>query len=139
MIAVEAMVILAAVLDGPARANAEAWRRRDPRWLAPPLWRSEVRNAMATMCRRERLTPEVALKTFRVAERLIAEGTYEVESDHVLRLAFASGCTAYDCEYVALAEARGVKLLTADQQVLAAFPTIAVPFDDTESSSDRLT
>lgn len=133
MIAVDAMVIMAAILDGPARANAEAWRRRDPRWVAPPLWRSEVRNAMATMVRKGRLTPDVALKTFRVAERLMAEGTYEVEADHVLRLAFASGCTAYDCEYVAIAEARGVTLLTGDRQVLAAFPTIAVTFGSTVS------
>lgn len=84
---------------------------------------------MATMCRKGRLAPDVALKTIRVAERLMAEGTYDVESDHVLRLAIASGCTAYDCEYVALAEERGVKLLTADRQLLAAFPAIAVPFD----------
>lgn len=63
------------------------------------------------------------------AELLMAEGTLEVESGHVLRLANSSGCTAYDCSYVAVAEAIGVKLLTDDRQVLAAFPGIAVPFE----------
>lgn len=129
MIAVDAMVIVAAILDGDARSFAEAWRRRDPRWMAPPLWRSEVRNVLTSCVRRQRLTADAAHEAMDLAELLMADGTSEVESGHVLRLAHASGCTAYDCEYVAVAEALGVQLLTADRQVLAAFPRVAVPFE----------
>lgn len=39
----------------------------------------------------------------------------------------AHGLTAYDSAYVALAEARGVPLLTDDQQVLYLAPDLALP------------
>lgn len=38
-----------------------------------------------------------------------------------------SNCSAYDCEFVALAMALGVKLMTMDAKLLKAFPTLAVP------------
>lgn len=85
---------------------------------------------MLTSCaRRQRLTVDTAYEAMVLAELLMTDGMSEVESAHVLRLAHTSGCTAYDCEYVAVAEALGVQLLTADRQVLAAFPGIAVPFE----------
>ena len=39
-----------------------------------------------------------------------------------LRLSRDSGASAYDCEYVALAEHLGVVLVTADSKLLKAFP-----------------
>jgi predicted nucleic acid-binding protein len=43
-----------------------------------------------------------------------------------LQLAAESGCSAYDCEFVALARDLEVPLVTADRQLLAAFPSTAV-------------
>lgn len=37
----------------------------------------------------------------------------------------ASGCTAYDCEFVVLAKDLDVKLITLDRAVLKAFPDVA--------------
>jgi predicted nucleic acid-binding protein len=51
-----------------------------------------------------------------------------VDSRAVLRLAMQSRCSAYDCEYVAVAEAAGVPLVTNDRQILKEFPSIARPF-----------
>jgi predicted nucleic acid-binding protein len=45
---------------------------------------------------------------------------------HVLQLAAASRCTAYDCEYVALAYALDVPLVTVDRQILSHFPERAI-------------
>lgn len=44
----------------------------------------------------------------------------------VLELAMRSGCTAYDCEFVAVAKELEATLVTSDRQVLAAFPETAV-------------
>ena len=60
----------------------------------------------------------------------LAVTTRDVKPAHVLELASDSRCSAYDCEYVALARALGVRLVTADQQILEAFPTIATSLAD---------
>ena len=44
----------------------------------------------------------------------------------MLELTLASSCTAYDCEFVALAKELGVKLVTSDRQILAQFPETAI-------------
>ena len=61
------------------------------------------------------------------AEMLMADNEQDVDSDQVLELAAASGCTAYDCEFVALAEQLDVPLITSDKKLIAAFPDVAVP------------
>jgi predicted nucleic acid-binding protein len=50
-----------------------------------------------------------------------------VESAHVLSLANRSGCSAYDCEFVALAEDLGTRLVSNDNAVLRAFPAVSTP------------
>ena len=44
-------------------------------------------------------------------------------------LAAASTCSAYDCEFVALAQNLGAPLVTVDRQILSQFPEIAVSLD----------
>lgn len=48
----------------------------------------------------------------------------------VLHLAGASGRSAYDCEFVALAEALGVRLVTADRELTRSFPDRAISLED---------
>ena len=55
---------------------------------------------------------------------------YDVDSYAVLRLAESSGCSAYDCEYVALAKELRVRLVTLDKQVLGAFPETSSALDE---------
>jgi predicted nucleic acid-binding protein len=54
---------------------------------------------------------------------------YEVSSLYVLELAAKSTCSAYDCEFVALAEDLQVPLVTVDKQILEQFPMRAVSLD----------
>ena len=44
----------------------------------------------------------------------------------VLNLVSGSGCTTYGCEFLAVASEHGVRLVGADQQLLSAFPAIAI-------------
>jgi predicted nucleic acid-binding protein len=50
-----------------------------------------------------------------------------VNSLDVLRLVQQSKCSAYDCEFVALARSLNVPLITMDKQILKDFPTTAKP------------
>jgi len=54
---------------------------------------------------------------------------YSVPTERIIKLVLASDCSAYDCEYVALAQDLGVSLVTADKQILRAFPKIAVSME----------
>ena len=99
--------------------------RADPDWAAPLLWRSEFRNVLAGYLRRGALTLDQACRIQDETEDLMRGTEYEVDSVSVLRLLPDCGCSAYDCEYVALATKLGVSLVTRDKQVLRAFPGVA--------------
>ena len=63
-----------------------------------------------------------AAAIYQRAEELVGAEEYEVETAHVLRLCADSKCSAYDCEYIALAEFLGIKLVTNDAKLTKAFP-----------------
>ena len=60
------------------------------------------------------------------AEDLLADAEFEVDSAAVLELVRDSDCSAYDCEFVALAVKLDTKLVTVDKKLLMAFPDRAV-------------
>jgi predicted nucleic acid-binding protein len=60
------------------------------------------------------------------AESLMDGFEFDVHSRDVLTLVRDSDCSAYDCEFVALAERLGTQLVTMDKKVLKAFPQRAV-------------
>lgn len=126
MIVADANLVVYLFVAGPHTPDAEAVFRRDPRWAVPLLWRSEVRNALTGLVRADRLVFEDAVGVIANAERLLTGTEYAVPSLQVLLRVQASGCSAYDCEYVVLAENLGVPLVTTDRAVLRAFPDRAV-------------
>mgnify|MGYP005821918079 CR=1 FL=1 len=127
MIVVDTNIIAYLHLSGEFTDRAEALLQTDPEWVAPVLWRSELRNLLAGYMRRKTLTFEQAREIQAEAEDLMAGGEHEVDSQHVLELVRDSECSAYDCEFAALAIRLGVKLVTADSKLLKAFPKLAQP------------
>ena len=126
MIVVDTNVIAYLYLPGSHTAKAEALLGQDAAWAAPLLWRSEFRNILSGYMRRKDLTFEQALRLQAEAENLLAGGEHDVDSQRVLELARDSDCSACDCEFVALAQQLGAKLVTMDTKVLKAFPKHAV-------------
>jgi predicted nucleic acid-binding protein len=57
---------------------------------------------------------------------MMPSGRHRFCSQRVLDLVRDSACTAYDCEFVALAFQLGVNLLTMDKKLLREFPGCAV-------------
>jgi len=76
--------------------------------------------------RRGVLSFEQATNLQREAESLLLGNEFEVESRAVFELVLDSDCSAYDCEFVALALKLDIKLVTMDKQLLRAFPRRAV-------------
>lgn len=126
MIVVDSNVLAYLYLPGKYTAVAEALMEHDPDWAAPILWRNEFRNILAGFMRRGKLTFEQANALQSEAEDLLRGAEYEVDSRSILELVRDSECSAYDCEFVALAMKLGTKLVTKDDKVLRSFPSIAV-------------
>lgn len=126
MIVADTNLIAYLLIDGDQTALAARVLEKDPVWIAPLLWRSELRNVLCRTVRLEHISLQHALHVMGTAERLLRENEFCVSSDAVLPLARRSGCSAYDCEFVALARQTGAPLVTADRKVLAAFPGVAL-------------
>ena len=122
MIVVDSNVLAYLYLPGDFTVAAEALLTGDSEWTAPLLWRSEFRNILAGYMRRKSLSFEQAAALQAEAEELLAGSEYEVDSLSVLELVRDSACSAYDCEFIALAEKLDVKLVTMDTKLLKAFP-----------------
>jgi predicted nucleic acid-binding protein len=126
VIVVDSNVIAYLYLPGEHTARAEALFEQDCVWTAPPLWKSEFRNILAGYMRRKMLTFEAAHDLQREAESLLSGAEREADSRLILQLVQSSDCSAYDCEFAALAMTLGVKLVTMDAKLLKSFPGCAV-------------
>ena len=127
MIVVDSNVLAYLYLPGEYTPAAEALLERDPDWASPILWRSEFRNILGGYVRRKDISFEQAVSLQLEAESLLAGCEFEVESREVLELVRDSDCSAYDCEFIALAMKLGTKLFTMDKKLLRAFPNCALP------------
>lgn len=127
MIVVDTNVLAYLWLPGDRTQAAERLLKRDPDWNAPLLWRSEFRNVLAGCLRRGDLSLETALQIADGAERQMNGREFAVPSAQVLARAHESDCSAYDCEFVALADELGVSLITSDDKLLKSFPGLTRP------------
>jgi predicted nucleic acid-binding protein len=127
VIVVDTNILAYLYLPGEFTTAVEALMRREPEWAAPPLWRSEFRNILAGYMRRGALGFEQACSLQSEAEALLDGFEFEVSSREVMALVRDSDCSAYDCEFVAVAKRLDANLVTMDKKLLKAFPRLAVP------------
>ena len=105
-------------------------RRRDADWIAPVLWRSEMRSVLRQHLAQGTLGFADAVWVAEKAEAMMRERKYAVRSADVLKLARRTGHSSYDCEYVTLAEAEGLRLVTGDRKLVRLFPNTAILLED---------
>ena len=127
MIVVDTNIIGYLFLASSHSRLAEQALLKDANWAAPLLWRSEFRNVLTLYIRKHWLSLEAGQQIMTEALGLMEDQEYEVDSEQVLKLVTASNCSAYDCEFVALAQELGILLVTVDKQLLSDFPKVAIP------------
>jgi len=126
VIVVDTNVIHYCWVRGENTKIAQAVRQQDPEWHVPILWRSELRNVLTAYLRRGMLTREQIVGILSAADQALAEREHIILDALVLDVVASSTLTAYDAEFVALATALSVPLVTADKGVLKAFPERAL-------------
>jgi len=129
VIVVDTNVIHYCWVRGQNTEIAQAVWQKDPEWHAPILWRSELRNVLTAYLRRGLLTRAQIVEILSVADQALAEREHVIPDDLVLDVVASSTLTAYDAEFVALATALSVQLVTADKGVLRAFPERALTME----------
>ncbi|RKZ54829.1 MAG: VapC toxin family PIN domain ribonuclease [Candidatus Parabeggiatoa sp. nov. 3] len=129
MIVADSNTILYFLIPGQYTEQAKAVFKKDCQWVAPPLWRSEFCNVLALYLRQGLLTLEQAKQLIQKAIFLMQGAEHEVDLSEVLTLSSISGCSAYDCEFVALAKKLNVLMVTTDRKLLKAFPSETISMD----------
>jgi predicted nucleic acid-binding protein len=130
VIVVDVNLVAYLLIEGVHTEASQSVLARDPEWAAPLLWRSEWRNVLAGYLRRGQLDLPEVMERLALAEALLRGREFAVEGERVMELVQRSALSAYDCEYVAVADQLGVPLVTNDARLVAAFPGRVVALDD---------
>lgn len=129
MIVADTNLIVYLFITGDKTVLAQEVLAKDPHWIVPPLWQSEFRNVIAGYIRRG--------MTLTQAKQIMADAVLTLEnrqvlpsSEKIMDLISESNCTAYDCEFIALAQQLNTLLVTADRQLLNQFPNSTMSLEE---------
>jgi predicted nucleic acid-binding protein len=114
VIVVDAHVVVYSVVESEDSASARRVALKDPKWLVPPLWRYEVTSALASFVRNRVMTRDDAVRALAEAAELVAGRESPVDQARALRAALDFGISAYDAQYIALAQERAIACVTSD-------------------------
>jgi predicted nucleic acid-binding protein len=130
MIVADSNLIAYLLIPGDKSALADEVLRKDADWAVPLICRSEVRNILALYMRHEGMSLSQARRTMEKAEALWLNREFAVPSDEVLELTFHHNVTAYDGEFIVLANHLSVPFVTFDRPVRKAFPNLALAAEE---------
>jgi len=126
MIVIDTNVIAYLFMNGEFTQNAERLLKSDSQWCAPLLWRSEFRSILALYMRKKLLSLNQSYEIMGEAQKILKGNEYSVDSIAVLEKVNKCKLSAYDLEFVTLAESLKVKLITLDKKIINEFPKAAV-------------
>jgi predicted nucleic acid-binding protein len=129
MIVADTNLIVYLFITGDQTSLAQKVLHKDSQWIVPPLWQSEFRNVLAAHMRRG-MTLSQARQIMEDALETLKDRQIIPSHEKILELILESDCTAYDCEFAALARQLSVQLVTADKQLLEQFPDFAISLEE---------
>ena len=102
----------------------DRWQRSSERLISPPVFRSDIANALHQRVRRREISPVDAAEMLDTLISLVATDEPSVLYDRALALAGGLGQIAiHDSLYLALAELWGCEMWTADRRFAKASRT----------------
>lgn len=125
MIVVDANIIAYLLIRGEHSESVDELQKSDEVWIAPGLWLDEFLNILCTYERNKQLTAQQSVSILQDALILMDGNSYDLPPERVLSVARRTGCSAYDSQYIALAEDLGTMLYTFDKRILRACKELA--------------
>ncbi len=129
MIVADTNLIVYLFITGDQTSLAQEVLEKDPHWIVPPLWQSEFRNVLAGYIRRGMKIAR-ANEIMKDAMLTLENRQVTPSSEKIFDLISKSDCTAYDCEFIALAQQLNIVLVTADKQLQMRFPDSAISLEE---------
>lgn len=126
MIVVDTNVVAYAYIEGSKTALAQKVHGKDPVWGLPEIWLHEFLNVLASYVLQGGLAAEEAFRIWRSASSSLAIHTRRIDMADALRLAVSTPVSGYDAQFVSLAHALGVPLVTEDKELLKNFPSTSI-------------
>jgi len=130
MIVADSNLIAYLLIPGDNSSLADEVFLKDTDWAVPLLCKSELRNILTLYMRHEGMSLRQAQMTMEKAEALWRNREYAVPSDAVLEMTSQHRISAYDGEFVVLAQHFGVPFVTFDKPLRKTFPNIAITAED---------
>jgi len=122
MIVVDVNIVAYLLIEGEKTDLARAFWERENDWHLPQLWIHEFLNLLATSERAGHLKLTRCLEVLGAAWTLFDSKTHLVDPRETLRVASRYRLTAYDAQYVALAQSMQTLLISEDGKLRRAVP-----------------
>jgi len=126
VIVVDANIIAQMTFPGQFSTEVNALHEKNPEWVAPAVWKVDFLNILALYFRKGVIDQGQASTALDVAERLIGSREHTVDAKEILQCIVASPCSAYDGEFVVLAQKLGTKVITYNRKLIQQFPDLAL-------------
>jgi predicted nucleic acid-binding protein len=130
MVVVDVNVLAYSLIAGDRTGEALEVQRADPDWRLPPVWRHEFANVLVTYVRQGGMAEQRARELYEAA--VASYGPREIAPDGAatIRCAIGRRLSAYDAQYVALAQQLDVSCVTEDAGIQRAVPACACSMRD---------
>ena len=129
MIVADTNLISYLLIDGEKTDLARKVWTIDPKWAMPPLWRSEFLSVLVVAVRAGALKEEQAQILLRRSQVFMSAVEVEPDGERVFKLAVERNISAFDAQFVAVAEELEAPLVTADKRVLANCSDFAISLE----------
>jgi predicted nucleic acid-binding protein len=130
MIVVDVNILLYHAIQGPFTSMISQLVVKDDEWYTSFFWQFEFLNALRAMVKARQLRFDEAIAALDSTSRKIANGLRSAMQAQVLRSAIQYDISAYDAQYIAVAEQMGIPCVTADAPLVRKVPTVAVLLSD---------
>lgn len=130
MIVADTNLIANLILKQDQTETAQEVYRHDPEWVTPELWRHEFLNVLANYLRFDHVQQERLALAWQSANALFANSARQPDMLLALKLAGERNISAYDAQYLSLAQTLNLPLVTEDRKLRQAAPDLTLSMQD---------
>lgn len=121
MIVVDTNIIAYLLIQSEKTSLAQQVYARDREWIVPALWQHEFLNVLASFVRYGGGDRSMAIGLWQEAVQLLGARQWHVTLTDALLMAVEHEISAYDAQFVVLAQSASVPLISEDRRLQTRF------------------